>query len=212
MIVHTIGLQRAGTNYVGQLVKLNLTESVIPTGDRSVCWKHALPHEKTPAGITAMESVNERRDVLVCLVTKHALHWIASVTMREAQDLYLKRKALLGDDGPDLAALVTFYCNFYRRWLAVLAERGGFVLVHYEKAMQSPSTALHAVAAPLGLPVPEVVIQPDKIPYSRPMPQDAKERYLSGRHGLDDATAERVRSLWDGELMAEMGYAAEPPC
>jgi hypothetical protein len=211
MIVHAIGLQRTGTNYVTELVRLNLTRNVIGTGDRSICWKHALPIDKTPAGVTAAEAVLGRPDALICLVAKHPLHWMASVTLRDPQDLFMKRKVLLVDGAPDVAATARFYGRFYRMWLDLLRHRGGFAIVRYEDALRDPRSALAPVAEALGaVGVPDHISLPERVPYSRTVPEERKAAYLAGEHGLGGETGLTVEANLDSWVLGELGYARMP--
>lgn len=211
MIVHAIGLQRTGTNYVTELVRLNLTRNVIGTGDRSICWKHALPVDKTPAGVTAAEAVTARPDAFICLVAKHPLHWMASVTLRDPQDLFMKRKVLLVDGAPDVAATARFYGRFYRKWLDLLRDRGGFAIVRYEDALRDPRSALAPVAEALGaVGVPDPISLPGRVPYSRTVPEDRKAAYLAGEHGLGGETERTVEANLDSCVLGELGYARMP--
>lgn len=210
MIVHAIGLQRTGTNYVTELVRLNLTRNVIGTGDRSICWKHALPVDKTPAGVTAAEAV-WATDALICLVAKHPLHWMASVTLRDPQDLFMKRKVLLVDGVPDVAATARFYGRFYRKWLDLLRDRGGFAIVRYEDALRDPRSALAPVAKALGaVGVPDHITLPGRVPYSRTVPEGRKAAYLAGDHGLGGDTERIVEANLDSCVLDELGYARMP--
>lgn len=209
-VFHAIGLQRTGTNYVTELVRLNLTPNVIRTGDRSICWKHALPRDRTPAGVSAAEAVAARPDVLVCLVAKHPLHWMASVTLRDPQDLFLKRTALLTDGAPDVAATARFYNRFYRAWLDVLGHRGGFAVVRYEDALRDPRQALAPIAAALATRVPAQVSVPERVPYSRAVPDARKAAYLTSRHGLGEEAVRIVDASVDDALLGALGYCRMP--
>lgn len=212
MPIHTIGLQRSGTNFIGELLKRNLPVEVIPTGDRSICWKHALPGERTPAGINAGEAVARRSDVFVVLVVKHPLHWIDSVTRRNAQDLYLKRKKLLDSTGkPDLPAVVALYNAFHEAWLKVL-ERPRYSIVRYEQSLAMPIEVVRTVGAAIGSDIMTPGLElPDHVPYSRAMSDDRKELYRQGIHGLDENTVDMVTSLVDLPLLERLGYSSTPP-
>ncbi len=208
---HVLGLQRAGTNYLASLARINLCSNVLPSGDRSICWKHALPNERTPQQSSAAEAVCTRSDVFICLIAKHPYHWIASVTLRNPQDLFLKRKALLQEGQPNVVALCNLYTTFYQQWLDVLSTRGRYTLVRYEELLASPHSCIQRIATTIGLSCPLSLKTVDNVPYSRKPCRDTLMTYLTGMHGLEPSTVCEVAAHTDNALLRRMGYTNDPP-
>jgi hypothetical protein len=209
--LHILGLQRSGTNYLASLLKDNLHVNVLPSGDRSICWKHALPSEPTPQQCSAAEGVIRHSKVFIALVAKHPLHWVASITLRNPQDLFLKRKALLNDGLPSLSHVCALYENFYRSWLDILDGRGRYCLVRYEELLAAPATGIRNFATALGMRPPPSMVSINAVPYSGRRDQDNLAYYLNGEHGLEDDAAVSVTANIDTNLLHRMGYSDSPP-
>jgi hypothetical protein len=211
LTAHVLGLQRTGTNYLAALLKDNLAIDVVPSGDRSICWKHALPREATPHKRSAAEGVMNNPEVFIYIISKHPLHWVASVTMRNPQDLFLKRPTLMTDMKPDIASLCRLYTTFYSNWINLLSSRGRFVLVRYEELLSKPLACIENFATVMGLNSPQSIQATGGIPYSRRKSSEELANYLTGRHGLPDHLVATIIDCFDKNFLERMGYAEDPP-
>ena len=210
--VHVLGLQRLGTNYLAELCRLNLGGvAVLPSGDRTVCWKHALPGEATRnashTGLSAGDALRARPDVTALLICKHPFNWIASLR-RNPADLFLKRPALLGEGEPDIGGLMGLYADYYGGWLDLLNARGGYLTFRYEQALAEPLAAVTAVAGEAGVMAPERVETLAKAPFSRTFRESDRRRYADFAHGLSPENVRAVEAHWPAALLARMGYGA----
>lgn len=212
-LVHVLGAQRSGTNYLVELIRRNVTGQIYGTGDRSLCWKHALPSEKRgaprPAGEAILSSV-----ALICLIAKHPERWIASILHGGTHDLFLKRRDLLAPSGtPDITKTMAFYEAFYSLWVDVLERRhfvqdGPFVVCQYEQLIRSPTDILGRIADYLSLRLHVPIEIPKKIPYSKRMnPQLEPEAVPSRVHKLTKTEAEIVGEYkMSNRLLERLGY------
>jgi hypothetical protein len=156
-VVHVIGLQRSGTNYVNKLLALNTDAAVIPTGDRSICWKHSLPWERGPGhsrtGLSAGEALRQRTDVRVLLVSKDPLTWWESIATRNAQDLFHTRRQCRQPDGSaDITQCCLLYNAYYTSWMKLVDHRQIWH-VRYENALADPAAFVAEIARFLSLTV-----------------------------------------------------------
>lgn len=221
MTIHVVGLQRSGTNYHVELVRLNLTGSVLPSGDRALCWKHSLPDDQSQnashTGLPVRDAVRQRPDVFFCLAAKHPAHWLSSLLKRTPADLYRQRPEVLDDERkPSIVRLMALYERFYTSWVRCLQTRerqqgGGFMVVRYEDTLHDPVATLSRLAMGNGLKEPECVHLPLLVPYNKPFDDARRESYLVGRTDLD----ERQLSLMDRHLpvgaLDALGYQQTPP-
>lgn len=150
-------------------------------------------------------------NVYIYLVSKHPMHWVASVTQRNPQDLFLKRPALLKNQKPDLNSLCRLYNTFYRTWLDLLSLRGRFAIVRYEELLSMPLTCIQRFSEVMGVDSPPSLQEAHSVPYSSKRSHNALISYLSGHHGLPDDFVTTIADSVDQELLERMGYAKNPP-
>jgi hypothetical protein len=212
-LIHVLGLQRSGTNYVVELARSNLRCETLTTGDRTICWKHALPDETGPnashTGLSAGEAVLRRNDLLIVLVAKHPFQWVSSVTKRNAQDIFLKRKQLLVEDKPSILKMMQLYSAFYRSWLNLLSSENEskYIFVRYEDALLNPQQTVSRIGDYAeASPVAETRL-PERVPFNRAFSQSDRARYEQFAHGLEGETISEIMASWDDRLMKTMGYA-----
>ena len=219
-LIHVLGAQRSGTNYLVEMIRRHLTENIIQTGDRSICWKHAKPEDpildQTETVKNAGDRLMARPDVLICLVAKSPIQWASSVLRKSTHDLFIKRTWLLDSSGnPDLPKLMEFYKDFYLSWIDFLEERkrrtgADYAIATAEETCASPLAVLNRLASTLKLPrvEPEQIAQPKRVPYSKPMTEARMQRFLRGEHDLTDDEAARIRIMTGGHpVLAKLGYA-----
>ncbi len=212
VLVHVIGLQRSGTNFLVELIRLNVTDKILPTGDRTLSWKHAMPDERRGAALPAREAIL-KSSALVCLISKNPVQWVSSVLRSNRHDLFLKRTDLLGADGlPDISKTAALYCRFHSLWIDVLEHRFRttgvpYVLARYEDVLNQPANALSGIAALLGAGVAADITVPAKVPYSGKMTTEDLDRFRRGEHKLSDAEVLEVRSaLRICDAISRLGY------
>lgn len=88
--VKVIGLQRSGTNYLEELIRVNYHCNITVGADTSICWKHSLPNERYKNSTkTATQSLKEN-DTTVILISKTFYVWEASIKSN-GMDLYSQR-------------------------------------------------------------------------------------------------------------------------
>lgn len=150
--IKVIGLQRSGTTYLEYVIQRNFKCDITKEGDRSVCWKHALPLEpvKLPSGSETgitIERIQEE-DVFTVLVTKPFDKWVQSLQKYPA-DIFHKRPELKNDKNwrvgknMNMKALQKFYHDFHVSWIKELDSRGmPYLDIDYIDLLKSPETEL----------------------------------------------------------------------
>lgn len=211
MTVHIIGAQRTGTNYLVEIIRLNLTASVLPTGDRTLCWKHALPHETRGALQPAGNAV-DASGALICLIAKHPVQWVSSLR-RGRHDLFLKHPELLDRTGElDLDRTLEFYRAFYDAWLMQLRRRRDafgtrHLVMSYEAALHDPSATLAMIGAAIDATPADSVTLPDRVPYSARVTPARRAELLAGYHDLEPDEVARIEAFFAADtLLDELGY------
>jgi len=136
--VKIIGLQRSGTNYLENLVKLNFRDAhVYGPGDISICWKHGMPTEKTlyetgDRPLTGMGITNiVDNNVHVILIEKPKRAWIDSMK-RNKVDLEEKRPRLYKNGNINEVDALKFHDKFHKDWISALSTHNvKFIHVNY---------------------------------------------------------------------------------
>lgn len=217
-LVHVLGLQRSGTNYLVELIRQNTTERIILTGDRTVCWKHALPNEQSNnasySGLSAGNAVNSHPEILICLIAKHPKHWLASA-VKPGHDLLIKRKHLTNGGSPNILKLLELYREFYKGWIDLLKQRQNktsspFLVFSYEKTLRQPFKSTEQVSKILSLDMKSSTdfIDPTRVPYSKPMNAEKRSNILNGIWHLPDEHDEMVERFMtqNRDLMGMLGH------
>lgn len=186
--IKVIGLQRSGTTYLEYVVEKNFKCSITKEGDRSVCWKHALPLElvKLPNGSdtgVTIERIAEE-GVFTILVIKPFDKWIQSLQKFPA-DIFHKRPYLKNDKNwrvgrnMNMKALQKFYHDFHVNWIKELESRGlPFIDINYIDLLKNPESELdRLVEAGFDKKV-EKYLTEMKVPQSKDFNQKRREHYL----------------------------------
>lgn len=154
--IKVIGLQRSGTTYLEHIIDLNFECNISKEGDRSICWKHALPMERVKLpddSIAVTIEEIKRQDVYIIVVSKSFDSWVKSLQKFPA-DLFQKRPSLKNDgdwrsgENLNLPELAHFYDKFHKKWEEKLIEHNiNFHFVDYVNLLKAPEQELDRVNA-----------------------------------------------------------------
>lgn len=221
MRIHVIGLQRTGTNYVSELWKNNSQYFVFPSGDRNICWKHALPLEKNINGTPSIEMLKSQIDIHVMVVAKHPLNWLSSVLNRNPADLFIKRPHLKKNGEPSVDALLNLYKTFYLRWIKCLTERqleggGNFSVVRYEQCLADPASCFSHLGSAFisksgsSWVFPEKWTAPQRVPFSDASSKARVSGYIEGKFDVSEDVLCQYKQNIDGDVLNKLGYEVMP--
>lgn len=191
-VVMVVGLQRSGTNYVSELLRLNTNAYVPYSGDNTIFWKHSLPNESgvrvNKFFLDPVDALN-RLNARCIVVTKNPISWVESITKRNCVDFFNSRKqAVKGQD--DLKSIVEFYRHFIESWKNVI-ERVTFV--EYEAVLADPNVLFNSATGVCRTSTKIVI--PASVEMSRKFRSSDKERYLKGESTLSQNDIKLIRSI-----------------
>ena len=153
--IKVIGLQRSGTTYLEYVVEKNFKCHITKEGDRSVCWKHALPLEpvRLPKGSATGITIDriKSQNVFTILVVKPFDKWVESLQKFPA-DIFHKRPYLKNDKNwrvgtnMNMKALQKFYHDFHVNWIKELDSRGmPYLDINYIDLLKDPVRELDRI-------------------------------------------------------------------
>lgn len=211
--VLVVGLQRVGTNYCSALVEQNVAVDVIPSGNRSIAWKHAMPDEigqnYSHTGLSVSQAVSERPDVAVVVITKNPYHWIESVR-RYPADLTYQRKGMFDkSDRLLLKPAIEFYNEFHRQWLRLGRYLTGIEFVQYESLLAAPEERISMLASRFGLVRHSGFRPVERVYQTRQFTTERKLAYLNKDVNLPDHDVSQINSALDKLVMDTLGYASD---
>ena len=147
---YTVGLQRSGTNFISDTLKINFKlESdlaLVPFTHES--WKHRI---EVPSNI---------KDFPIIVVWKHPYHWVESLGWRNQVDwvhtqnkypvVDMNENMMIGKEGQKISivSLCKTWVDFYNNWWfnlePTIKERT--VLVKYEDILKTPDRVLKTIS------------------------------------------------------------------
>lgn len=203
LIVHVVGLQRSGTNYVSELINSFTNITATKSGDQEFFWKHALPHEVNKKGVMVEEVIASSSRLAICLVVKHPLNWFASI-LRDNADLILIRTEL-GKFHSNFR-LINFWFKFHSLWRNLLETKDGakFIVVSYEKVLRNPEGFLAQLSLLTGgsvLTSPEFSLA--QVPFSRNFSSLERQRYTEGQNYTSNRLIRMIFALRCGKQLLE---------
>ena len=122
------GLQRTGTNYVQEVLKVALQGSHFTNYH---VWKHAFRDE---AGAVP-------NDAKVVIVARHPVLWLQSCLLNSAKDIKQSRSEFFAGDVDPVVGFANVYNRFYGGWLERQRTAGGYLL-RYEDVLERGSALL----------------------------------------------------------------------
>jgi len=209
-MLHVIGLQRSGTNFINKLIETNINTEVTPTGDRTVCWKHSLPWEKGAAHsntkLDAASAIRARPEVKVILVSKHPFTWWESISRRSSQDLLLKRKDCRSPTGgADLYKCCALYNLYYGSWMQLVDHKQVWH-VQYEQSLRDSDQFIDEIAKKLNLRRKGTLIIPTRVPYTRGFDEKRRSSYINVQVELSANEQNAIREFIDAPVLDLLGY------
>jgi hypothetical protein len=161
-----VGLQRSGTNYLTELLKINFTEFVF-TDPLDPFFKHSMPQEtfvRLPTG-TYKFPFPLTTNCNIIHIKKTKEHWLRSIK-NNPMDLYQKRPGIHSMEG-DL------YDCFVHNWSSVYTVQYENLLNNFQLEMCKIQEHFHL--DPKQFPYKNI----SKVPHNKTFTEDDKKRYLS---------------------------------
>jgi hypothetical protein len=160
-----VGLQRSGTNYLTELLKINFNEFVY-TNPLSPFFKHCMPHETSVNLIDGVCEFPLPLTTTCCIihVKKTKEHWLRSIK-NNPMDLYQKRPGVKSNEKE-------FYDNFINNWKMVYT-------VQYESLLQDFQKELSNIQNHFSLTRKQPnFLNVSKVPHNKLFTEEDKKRYL----------------------------------
>jgi len=145
------GIQRSGTNYLAEMLRMNASIFSTYTDDNNlVFWKHALPHETqkfrcNPKFSSPVAAIKELG--LHCVILyKEPVNWLDSIVNRFPADFFTSRPAFVKDER-DFVGMMKFYAIYLNSWRdESIKDEGRYItLMKYEKLVSDPVSALREI-------------------------------------------------------------------
>ena len=180
-----MGLQRSGTNWINQLIKLNFC---IETHDEPMApfFKHAMPDEtiwrayanNAEVSTPVPEAyIGTHPDEIFILVVKEKQKWIESI-LRNPADLKQKRPVIFNNGAIDVLKASALYDFYHNRWSKL--NYHNLLFVSYETVLSDVNSFLRGISILFGLERKRKKWEnPSKVPRSKPFTESDKKRYLS---------------------------------
>ena len=182
-----MGLQRSGTTYLEYIVEKNFKCDITKEGNRTVCWKHALPLETVAHPNKEIEVTIDslqRQNVFTILMIKPFDKWVQSLKKFPA-DIFHKRPELKNDknwrvgNNMNMKALQKFYKDFHVYWIKELEARGmPYLDIDYIDLLKSPKTELDRLVEAGFEKKVEKYVTEMKVPQSKDFDAKRKNHYL----------------------------------
>lgn len=133
MSYYMFGLQRSGTNFLTNLIKINFAKDIQNT--QSVSWKHSI---EDPVGYD--------KNVPTIIIHKNPYTWVESISMRNKVDwigMQKKYHALektteeftIGPNKMNLTNLMMTYRDFHNNWLN-RSDIPNYLVIKYEDLLK----------------------------------------------------------------------------
>lgn len=207
MRVLVLGLQRSGNNYLQKLVEINANTELEPFGPREICWKHAMPWELQPNGLSAIDSISQYPHKLgVILTSKHPCQWLDSLVNRDPQDFFKSKKGAIISGEISLKACASIYNAYYSSWLAFIGH-GLDLHVRYIDILVNIVEVIHKVCDDIDLSCKKAISIPVKVPYTKNFSEADKMRYTTGKCMLEESMLDEFMSYLDTAVLERLGYS-----
>ena len=223
-MIHTtvFGLQRSGTSYIEELLKLNFNASIKNTFSSGYIWKHAFNLDRAVVNTPGEKNYNLQKyhqlDTLNCIhVYKNPYTWIESILNKKSHFFatpYPDVQRQRSSDQPminglNLCYLAEIWTKHSAYWLNV-AEQKKIYRIKYEELIsgkQGVRSALHGYSKMFDLNFPGTIEYPQSVPLSKEFTEDKRQYYLNQKPvRLTDKQIAKVNEWLHPVVMEQLGY------
>lgn len=170
------GLQRSGTTYLEELIKLNFANMNVCNTNAKYVWKHHIdPH-----------SIDFNKDYAHIFIYKNLYQWIESV-IRNKVDIDRRHGFNIMEPGDhmlhgfNLVNLSKLYHNYHQNWIGFIDNNDYIVKIKYETLL-SNIDELRKIMIKFNLTkISDKWINIDKVYQSRKFTNNIKDYYLNNK-------------------------------